>query len=315
MLYLLTVNYDSTALIRQLLQSLASVPSGSMTSDNVPSIEWQCVIVNNSPADTAIHTLASPTVEVLEAGTNLGFGGGCNLGLQWVYERDRDAIAWLINPDTRLEPDSMQNALQFCQTHPALSIIGSVIHEPDGNIWFAGGEFVPTTGKIVASQTVPKFETDYVSTDWITGCSLMLNLKTFSICPQFDPAYFLYYEDFDFCRRYANQGHAIALTQHISVVHYPSSITGRNPALKWQHSTYSYLLALERHTSFRVLVYRLGRIVGHAMRSSLGEPEKAIAIIKGVLSYMVRVSHFDKSNHDQSGVSARETHRTGNLRD
>jgi GT2 family glycosyltransferase len=135
----------------------------------------------------------------------------------------------------------------------------------------------------------------YVETAWVTGCSLLLNLNTFADCPQFDPAYFLYYEDFDFCRRYAKQGHPVVVTNQIRVVHTPSSITSRNQSLKLQYSTDSYLLALQRHTSPAVTLYRLGRILGHALRISWVEPEKAIAIIKGVRTYLVRVSRFGKS--------------------
>lgn len=284
MLYLITVNYHSTDLIRRLLRSL---------EDN--TTEWQCLIVNNSPDDRQIYMLENSSVQVLETGSNLGFGGGCNLGLRWVYERDETAIAWLLNPDTVVPPNTLQQAFKFCQTHAQLAIVGTVIREPDDTIWFAGGEFDPTNGKIVARETLPQFATDYLETQWVTGCSLLLNLQNFSSCPHFDPDFFLYYEDFDFCRRYAHLG--LGITNQIQVIHTPSSITSRNLPLKVQHSTYSYLLALEKHTSPKVVLYRLGRILAHGLKVSLVEPEKAIAIIKGVLHYLVRVSHFAKFHH------------------
>lgn len=288
MLYLLTVNYHSADLIQRLLRSL----------DTSADSNWQCLIINNAPDDPTIHTLTSDSVQILETGSNLGFGVGCNVGLQWIYAQDRTAIAWLINPDTVVLPDSLSNAVQFCQSHPDLSIVGTVIREPDGKVWFAGGEFDPNNGKIVATETLPAATTDYLPTAWVTGCSLLLNLAKFSTCPQFDPAYFLYYEDFDFCRRYANQGHAVVITPHVHIIHHPSSITSRNPGLKWQHSTYGYLLALTRHTQPQVVLYRLGRILAHALRKSLVEPQKAIAIIKGVLNYLVRGHAIGSSRHN-----------------
>jgi N-acetylglucosaminyl-diphospho-decaprenol L-rhamnosyltransferase len=285
MLYLIVVNYESTELIRHLLASIPTMPN------------YQVIIVNNSPRDRAIHALTSSSIQVLEAGSNLGFGGGCNLGLQWLYEQDKGAIAWLLNPDTQLQSDSLQKAQQFCQTYTDLSIIGTVIREPDDTIWFAGGEFEPGNGKIVAGQTLPQNVTAYWETAWVTGCSLLLNLKNFPTCPQFHPDFFLYYEDFDFCRRYADQGHQIVVTDQIQVTHRPSSITSRNPTLKLEYSTESYLLALANHTPPRVVLYRLGRIVFRALRLSVVEPQTAIAIIKGVRNYLVRVSHFDQSHH------------------
>lgn len=96
---------------------------------------------------------------------------------------------------------------------------------------------------------------------------MLINFKNFKSCPEFDQDYFLYYEDFDFCRRYAKQGHKIAITQQITVVHQPSSITNKNPDLKLQHSIYSYLLSLEKHTNKSVLIYRLIRITIVALLS------------------------------------------------
>lgn len=287
MIYLITVNYHSADLIKSLLASVQ--PSFDMAH--------QVVIVNNSPDDRQIHTLATESVHLLEAEHNLGFGGGCNLGLQWVFEQDRTSLVWLINPDTTLHPTSLQDAIQFCQAHSDLSIIGTVVRQPDNTIWFAGGEFNPTNGRIVATETPPSGDAEYSITAWVTGCSLLLNLQNFSTCPQFDPDYFLYYEDFDFCRRYAKQGHSVVITPQIEITHQPSSITGRNASLKVESSTFSYLLALEKHTHPKVLLYRLSRILLHAMRSSVVEPEKAIAIIKGVFHYLVRVRRFGKFNH------------------
>mgnify|MGYP002777059511 CR=1 FL=1 len=287
MIYLITVNYHSAELITALL---ASVQAGAKA-------DYQAVVVNNAPTDRQIHTLASDSVYILEAGSNLGFGGGCNLGLQWVYEQDKAGVVWLINPDTRLPPDALQTALQFCAAHPELAIVGTVVLQSDGSVWFAGGEFNPANGRIVAIETLPQHEPAYVETAWVTGCSVLLNLQNFSECPQFDPDYFLYYEDFDFCRRYAATGHQIVVTPHIQVIHHPSSITNRYPTLKLQQSTYSYLLALEKHTSPQVVLYRFSRIMFHAFRVSVVEPKQAIAIIKGVFRYVARVSRFAKFNH------------------
>lgn len=279
MIYLITVNYYSAALIAQLLTSI----QGQIEVD----VEYQLIIVNNSPAEDC-SKLAGDRVLILEAGENLGFGGGCNLGLNWVYKRDRAATVWLINPDATLPKNTLNQAIQFCRTHPTLSIIGTIISEPSGKIWFAGGEFVPETGKILASTEFAPEKADYVETSWVTGCSLLLNLQNFDPCPQFDPAYFLYYEDFDFCRRYAQEGHSVVITAHIQVIHHPSSITSRHPSSTLQHSTFSYLLALERHTSPKVLWYRLSRIVFHAVRVGVVQPQQAIAILKGILHFWQR---------------------------
>lgn len=220
------------------------------------------IIVNNSPDESSIYRLKSDSVIIIESGENLGFGRACNLGLNWIYEQNPQAIIWLINPDAYLPENSLKKAYKFLKKYPEVSILGTTVYEPDGKIWFGGGQFNPKNGTIIEIKGLsPELEeAPYISMDWVTGCSLMLNLRNFTVCPKFDEDYFLYYEDFDFCQRYAKQGHKIGLTQEIPVIHQPSSITSNNPDLKLQHSIYSYLLSLKKHTHPSVLIYRLTRI-------------------------------------------------------
>lgn len=285
--YFITVNYHSTELIRRLLDSV----------NRSQFVNYYFIIVNNSPEDVQIQQLQGEKVVLLEAGGNLGFGAGCNLGLEYVYQKsvypdDRPTIAWLINPDTWLPAGALDRAATFFATHAHLSIVGTAIYEPAGNLWFAGGRFDPATAEIFSDRAFADPLADYIDCDWVSGCSLLLNLRDFSACPHFDLAYFLYYEDFDFCRRYRQQGHAIAVTSQISVIHTPSAITDRDRRFKLKHSTYSYLLTLERYTSHLIFSLRLGRLLLYALVLLPIQPQAAIGKLTGLSWYLMsRIQH------------------------
>lgn len=251
-LYLLTVNYYSTSYLEKLIASIES---------NKDLVE-RLIIVNNSPSDRSIPRLQSDWVVILESGENLGFGKACNLGLKWIGDRSPNSLVWLINPDAYFLPDSLPKATQLFTNNPEISILGTTVLEPSGKVWFGGGIFNPQKGIIKAKDFLPPEaeERELLPTDWVSGCSILINLKKFDRLPQFDSDYFLYYEDFDFCRRYLKQGHKIFITPQITVIHQPSSITNKNPDLQIQQGIYSYLLSLEKHTSKSVLFYRLFRI-------------------------------------------------------
>lgn len=300
MIYFVTVNYYSTEQIARLLESIK----------NTVTIPYQFIAVNNSPDDAAVYDLAGDGTVIIDAGENLGFGAGCNLGIDWVYRQDPQGIVWPINPDTVMKktPDS---ALAFFDAYPEVSILGTIVWEPTGKLWFGGGKFLAATGAIleknllsvsvggtyvlrtgyahakpIASLQENRPGAAYVPCDWVSGCSLLLNLRNFQNCPRFDPEYFLYYEDFDFCRRYAQEGHLIAVTDRLAVIHYPSSISNRDLYHKYKHSTYSYLLTLHRYTSQWVLGLRLARLVGHALLLLLAKPAVARGKFEGVLRYL-----------------------------
>lgn len=306
MIYFVTVNYYSSNLITDLVNSIAKggfdfVESSAkgdrkfhqITESNdrptlISNIDYQIIIINNSPDDDAIYNLKTDNILIIEAGSNLGFGQACNLGLNLVYERDPQAVVWIINPDTYLLPKALETAAAFFITHPQLSIVGTIIYTPKEEIWFAGGEFIPEIGEIKTNVSNKNTELPYLKTDWVSGCSLLINFKSFTTCPKFNPDYFLYYEDFDFCRRYANEGHLITITHQIGVVHEPSAITGKNMAAKFKHSTYSYLLTIEAYTNKHILLFRFTRLLFNAIYLIPIEPKVAFGKLYGMWLYLRR---------------------------
>lgn len=278
MIYFLVVNYYSTNLVTKLIRSLP-------TDKN---IQYKTIIVNNSPDDDSIYTLKNEDVLILNALDNLGFGGGCNLGINWIYTQEPQAIVWIINPDAYLEENILPQVELFFEANLEISILGTIVHTPTGKVWFAGGRFIPATGAIFTQDLLTNTDADYVACDWITGCSFIINLRQFDECPQFDPAYFLYYEDFDFCRRYANQGHFIAVTKQFGVLHQPSSITNRYVFRKIKNSTYGYFLSLNRYANQKVFILRLIRLILHALILMIVKPQVAFGKFAGVFMYFRR---------------------------
>ena len=279
MIYLLTVNYYSSSLIARLIQSLPSQQK----------IIYQIVIVNNSPSDQNLKQLEGDRIEIIEAKTNLGFGKACNLGLKQIYEQDPQGIVWMINPDTYLRSNILEKVSTFFASHREISILGTLIYTPDEQLWFAGGRFIPQLGAIFSTDLFssdPK--ADCLACDWVSGCSLLINLSRFESCPQFDQDYFLYYEDFDFCRRYASQGHQIAVSNQLAVVHQASAISNRNIAVKLQHSTFSYLLTLERYTNRLIFSLRFLRLLLYSLVLLIVKPQAALGKLFGISSYLSR---------------------------
>ncbi|MDJ0618993.1 MAG: glycosyltransferase [Calothrix sp. MO_192.B10] len=275
MIYFLTVNYYATTLVAKLINSL----------EQNNDFNYQIVIVNNSPDDHSIYQLKSELVTVLNTKKNIGFGRACNLGIEYIYHQDSEAILWIINPDAYFQGNNWGKVNTFFDSHPEVSILGTIIHTPTGKIWFAGGRFIPRTGTIVNQDFLKNNDSAYALCDWVSGCSLIINLRNFAELPVFDSAYFLYYEDFDFCQRYAQAGHLIAVTQQFGVIHRPSSITNRYVFRKIKHSTYSYLLTLEKYSKNLVFSVRLTKLILYALILIFIRPQMALGKFAGLFAY------------------------------
>ncbi|NJO95554.1 MAG: glycosyltransferase [Pleurocapsa sp. CRU_1_2] len=280
----MVVNYNSSKLIRRLVNSLSVHSSG----------EYQIIIINNSLDDRGIFQLQSEKIKVIEAQDNLGFGKACNLGLNWIYAQNSQAVVWLINPDAYFDsglvdldigrsPTSL--AIAFLTQHPKISILGTVVYDRVGEITSAGGTFTPNTAALATLDSLPKLTEDYFYTDWVNGCSLLLNLANFSQCPSFDPRYFLYYEDLDFCLRYGQQGHQIAVTPLLKIFHDTSAISDRNLFTKYQHVTKSYLIHIEKHGSLATFVLTNIRMSLNTIRLLIFKPQQGLGKLIGIYNY------------------------------
>jgi N-acetylglucosaminyl-diphospho-decaprenol L-rhamnosyltransferase len=285
-LYFLIVNYHSTDLIKRLLDSL---------KNNSPG-EYQVVIINNSVDDQAIAQLETESIKIIEAGDNLGFGRACNLGLNWIYRQNSRGVVWLINPDAYFgkalldrqnsETSQIEKAIAFFAQHPQISILGTVVYDATGKITTAGGTFTPGTAALTVLDSLPEdLRGDYFPVDWVSGCSLLLNLANFAQCPSFDPHYFLYYEDLDFCLRYGQQGYQIAVTYRLEVFHDTSTISDRHLLTKYQHITKSYLIHLEKHGNLATFVLTNLRMFLNTIRLLIFKPEQGLGKLIGLYNY------------------------------
>ncbi|MEH2069900.1 MAG: glycosyltransferase [Nostoc sp.] len=278
MIYFLIVNYYSTNLILKLIDSI----------QKITNVNYKVIIINNSSDDHSIDNLKTESILIFDAETNLGFGCACNLGLKWIYIQDPQAYVWIINPDTYLIENTLHKVKPFFELYPEISILGTLIYTPTGKVWFAGGRFIAKTGAIITQKKLTDIDLGYVNCDWVSGCSLVVNLNNFTECPNFDSAYFLYYEDVDFCLRYGNQGHIVAITKNFSIVHEPSSITNRNIFNKIRNSTYSYLLTLDKYTNKSIFEIRLIFQIFKAILAIVLKPKAALGKIYGIHDYITK---------------------------
>lgn len=291
-LYFLIVNYNSSSLVKRLLESL---PDNNLNS-------YKIIIVNNSIKDKNIHQLMSDRITIIEAQENLGFGKACNLGLNWIYEHDERAIVWLINPDAyfKLAISPVDKAIAFFQDHPQISILGTTVYNSQGELTAAGGTFIPGNAALSIVTSFPeKPSEDYIKTDWVSGCSLLINLANFIQCPNFDPRFFLYYEDLDFCLRYSYQGHQIAVTDLLKIRHDTSSITDRNLYQKYRHVTHSYLTHIEKYGSGQVFIRTNLRIIVNTLRLLIIKPHQGAGKLVGFYNYwQTRINRINLDRKD-----------------
>lgn len=91
---------------------------------------FNLLVVDNGSTDGSVGQIkqAMPAVELLQTGANLGFGGGCNAGIQLAMARGADYV-WLINSDATVDPGALSALVRMADQNPMLGAVGSVLYE------------------------------------------------------------------------------------------------------------------------------------------------------------------------------------------
>lgn len=194
----------------------------------------QVVVVDNGSRAGDVERVAAaaaarPWVTLVRNDENLGFAGGCNVGIEVALERGADFVL-VLNNDATLEPGACELLVRYLEEHPRVGLVSPLITDETGErIWAAGGaiarrEVVCTLGlggRAVARAPASPFEA-YA----LIGCAILARRELFEQIGGFDADYFAYVEDVDFSRRALEAGWGAVVVPQARVRHRAASSTG-----------------------------------------------------------------------------------------
>ena len=144
-------------------------------------------------------------VVVIRLPTNQGYAGGMNLALRLAQE-ERVPFVLLVTQDVVADPDMACNLLRAMISESKAGIVGPVVYylqEPE-KVFSAGGYIDKKKAEVGHFQAPLKGEPYEV--DWVDGCCMLVRRETLQDTGGFDEAFFMYYEENDFCQRTRRQG-------------------------------------------------------------------------------------------------------------
>src|ERR1700722_728234 len=97
----------------------------SLNESTVPSFLF---VVDNASSDgtTAVVRSIAPDATMLEPRENLGFAGGCNLGIRAAQALHPDYLFFL-NPDASVDPQCVETLLGAMEADPQLAVVSPII--------------------------------------------------------------------------------------------------------------------------------------------------------------------------------------------
>lgn len=177
------------------------------------------IVVDNGSTDGSIDSVATlPGVDVIRVGENRGFAAACNLGAA----RGSSPYLLFLNPDTRVEPDSLSVPLAFMdrRENADVGICGIQLVDEQGKVSGSCARF-PTLGRFAnASLGLDKLPglrgAGMIMIDWdhgdnrlvdqVMGAFFMIRREVFEHCRGFDERFFIYFEEVDLSLRVRQYG-------------------------------------------------------------------------------------------------------------
>lgn len=163
-----------------------------------PSEKLELIVVDNDSGDGSSARIgaAVPQAVIVDAGSNTGFAGGCNLGV----EHATGEYVALLNNDARPGPRWVAAAIEVLAADRTIGAVASKVLDWDGNLidyvdgsltWFGMGYKREAERPDSPEYDVPK---DVL---FGTGAAMFMRADVYREVGGFDERFFMFYEDVD----------------------------------------------------------------------------------------------------------------------
>ncbi|OFY09131.1 MAG: hypothetical protein A2X11_02555 [Bacteroidetes bacterium GWE2_42_24] len=252
---IVTVNFNQAEATCELVDSL-----GHILYSNIEII----VVDNNSEEESCqIIKKRFPNILLINSPINYGFAAGNNLGIM----RARGKYILLLNNDTVVTSGFLAPLIELMEKTDSIGVVSPKIlfyHHPD-TIQYAGFtniSKITSRNRKIGFGEIDKGQYNYSQeTSYAHGAAMLVRAEVVKKVGMMSYAFFLYYEEADWCERIRKAGYQIWFTGKSLVYHKESISTGKDSKLKLFYMSRNRILYLRRNRSgltlFLSLIYIL----------------------------------------------------------
>lgn len=216
------------------------------------SFPLQIIVVDNGSTDGSAELLKArlPSGVILVVGTsNLGFGGGCNLGIHESIKLNASHV-WLVNNDAIPETFCLERMMRVVLADCRVGVVGSIIKDPNGITPDHSGS-VMNGMTLGCRYTLSSEELNNEKYAWITGASMLLNVAVLKQVGNFSSKFFMYWEDADLCARVKRCGYKLEVASDAVIYHEAGTSSNSVPLSRYLWHLKSQNLWAQRNHSSR----------------------------------------------------------------
>lgn len=194
---------------------------------------FEVIVVDGGSFDGCGDMIAArfPKVVFIQSDKNIGFGRSNNLG----FSKAKGKHVLLLNPDTEVEPGSLDSMIHALETLPNVGAIGPRILNTDRTLQRSCVQPLPTPlNQALDSDFLRRllphsklwslnsaFErSEATSVQALSGACIAMPSSLFKQIGGFTPDYFMYAEDMDLCLKVQRAGFQVYHIPYAEIVHH-----------------------------------------------------------------------------------------------
>jgi len=241
------VSWNTRELTRRCVESVRTCSDGR---------DAEIIVVDNESADGTADMIraGSPDVILIANDENRYYAEANNQG---AAAATGDFLC-LLNSDAELRDGALSTMIGFLEDNPDYAVVGPQLLNPDGTVqqsWnrFYGlrdtlygrtmlGRFPPGSAYLRRSRLADFDGRTSRDVEQLMGACLVVRRRDFLDIGGFDPAFSLYFNDHDLCRRFLAQGRRTRFLAEAHVPHLRGESTRKFDALNviWNRNTLAY---------------------------------------------------------------------------
>lgn len=215
------VNYNTSALIKNLLDSLYKKTEG---------VSFEVIIVDNNPTEQCAIDLKDylDNITYLPLKENVGFGRANNEGLKVAKGRN----VFFLNPDTLLVNNAIKILSDYLDAHAIVGACGGNLYDVSmtpmhsfvrtlpSPLWDIDSILGGLIFKVLYGRnTQHNFTSKPLKVGYVTGADMMVKRSVLDKVGAFDKDFFMYYEETELSYRINKAGFDIISVPEANIIH------------------------------------------------------------------------------------------------
>lgn len=202
----------------------------------ISTIDAEIIVIDNNSKDDSCEMVRKlfPSVTLIENKDNVGFSKANNQAV----EVAKGEYVCILNPDTAVEEDVFQQAINYYEKTPSIGALGVFLMDGTGGFLPESKRNLPTPK--VSLLKLTGFSSEYYANDLtqisegevdvLVGAFMLIKREIYNEVDGFDEDYFMYGEDIDLSYKITKAGYQNHYLGSSTVLHYKGESTKKDDA-------------------------------------------------------------------------------------